>query len=308
MPDTRDQDLLNRLNALRPSTITLNPNKASFPPASTSLADIDLASRFARLNSNSPGPQQHQNLSLTSEPDTEINGEDEQSLEELLASLEASHDPLKASKTDAEAAQDLIQQARAALAISGEAGADAGAHGCQTNEGNVMISEEHEDETIQRTEDEEADEYIQIALAAVKLDEAEPPVGPSRDVDGDDDNAETTTELPSAPTSSLRASPQAESNGFLPSAPTFAPLTRSTAAKATQKFADEDIETWCIICSDDATVRCLGCDGDLYCGNCWNEGHRGPDAGYEEKMHKAVAYVKNGKEEKQKKRRMVGAA
>lgn len=27
------------------------------------------------------------------------------------------------------------------------------------------------------------------------------------------------------------------------------------------------------ICNKDAAVRCKGCDGDLYCRQCWAEGH-----------------------------------
>lgn len=27
------------------------------------------------------------------------------------------------------------------------------------------------------------------------------------------------------------------------------------------------------ICNKDATLICLGCDGDAYCRECWNDGH-----------------------------------
>ncbi|KAF3202753.1 hypothetical protein TWF106_002281 [Orbilia oligospora] len=62
----------------------------------------------------------------------------------------------------------------------------------------------------------------------------------------------------------------------------------------TQKVDDlvDDIENWCCICNEDAVVKCLGCDGDLYCTECFNEGHRGKDAPYDMKRHKALAYNK----------------
>lgn len=81
-------------------------------------------------------------------------------------------------------------------------------------------------------------------------------------------------------------------NGLgLPSAPTFKPLDKPVKG-VMKKYTDEEVESWCIICQDDATVKCLGCDGDLYCASCWKEGHMGPDVGWEERRHKWTKYRK----------------
>jgi hypothetical protein len=91
----------------------------------------------------------------------------------------------------------------------------------------------------------------------------------------------------------------------LPSVPTGIKNRKPTPSSAPP---EDVIDTWCIICLDDANLKCLGCDGDLYCTKCWMEGHRSEDAGYEERKHKAVEYVKGGGLKKQKvRRRMVGA-
>lgn len=80
----------------------------------------------------------------------------------------------------------------------------------------------------------------------------------------------------------------------LPSAPTFRPEDNTPTPKgrlaARSGYTDADQKTWCIVCLEDGTIRCLGCDdgtgvGDVYCARCWKEMHVGPSAGYDERGH-----------------------
>ncbi len=79
----------------------------------------------------------------------------------------------------------------------------------------------------------------------------------------------------------------------LPTAPTFQPEDRPVKGVAKKPgYTDEDQKTWCIACLEDATIRCLGCDDDVYCARCFRDMHVGPRAGYEERGHKWVKFVR----------------
>ncbi|KFM60159.1 Zinc finger FYVE domain-containing protein 19, partial [Stegodyphus mimosarum] len=58
----------------------------------------------------------------------------------------------------------------------------------------------------------------------------------------------------------------------------------------TEKTEEDSIEEefpWCIICTEDAKMRCFGCDGDLYCIRCFKECHDSLDI----KDHKTCPYL-----------------
>ncbi|KAJ4352836.1 hypothetical protein N0V95_003883 [Ascochyta clinopodiicola] len=188
--------------------------------------------------------------------------------------------------------------------------------------------EDDEDgEQKKQTEQEEADDVIARIMAELEISKKYDPPSPPPE---DDHNAQTSTEeadtndnslsLPSAPTTlkeptdsfdatqaledaftarlAALAGPKTDSLG-LPSAPSFAPSAKPPKVQSNlQNKLDEEIDTWCIICQDDATLKCLGCEGDLYCRNCWMEGHRGESAGLEERRHRAVEFVKGGDRKK----------
>ncbi|KAM0248033.1 hypothetical protein ACHAQJ_009614 [Trichoderma viride] len=99
----------------------------------------------------------------------------------------------------------------------------------------------------------------------------------------------------------LRA-PANDDSFSLPSVPSSKPSAGDTPVKRlTSKtdYTDDDIDGWCTVCLDDATLRCLGCDDDPYCTRCWREMHIGPAAAFDDRSHKAVQLTRARKKDKQ---------
>ncbi|KAJ4296279.1 hypothetical protein N0V90_006324 [Kalmusia sp. IMI 367209] len=147
-----------------------------------------------------------------------------------------------------------------------------------------------------KSEEEEADDVIARVMTELAISKKyDPPSPPNEDdhSDAGDEKAEHQAEdskgkdgndaglsLPSAPTSfpqddfdrtqaiedaltarlAALSSPSQTSDAMgLPSAPSFSPAKKPPKVQSTlASKLDQEIETWCIICSDDATLKCLG--------------------------------------------------
>ncbi|RPA96189.1 hypothetical protein L873DRAFT_1791804 [Choiromyces venosus 120613-1] len=78
----------------------------------------------------------------------------------------------------------------------------------------------------------------------------------------------------------------------LPAVPKIEPGTKPKPHFTVAKPEDDETDTWCCICNDDAEYKCSGCENDIYCASCLYESHTGPNAGYEERRHKWTKYTK----------------
>lgn len=141
-----------------------------------------------------------------------------------------------------------------------------------------------------------------LALPTVPQDVRPPPTDKEPDADLTLPTVPTHIQSPAANTTStndsfessiaarlaaLGHSPVATDDFGLPAAPTFQPADRPIAGvvRKPSGYTDDDQKTWCIVCLENATVRCLGCDGDVFCARCWRDMHVGPSAGYDERGH-----------------------
>ena len=341
----QDDDLLARLNALKPSSVSFKSDSPSIDVEVSKPQSVEdrLAERLKGLRSSSlrspihPSESKETADSLTARVRDEVatkvdpikdwqeSGDDGQNLEELLAEI-GPEDQWKLDPDDSNNVNSLLLEARAALPPEREAPTeDERPKLDQNNSGasNTRHTPVEDSRTKQNTDDqqdeEEADDYVKRILCELEMEKKYGVV--------DEDNSEPETtdgpsssnlELPSTPSNLPPPPASSEPPSYedseletrfsklglnLPSTPkqtlsskakanVNASLKKAKAKSSLPKYADEDVDSWCCICNEDGEVRCLGCDGDIYCQNCWQEGHG--DRPGQERGHRAVQYNKQG--------------
>ena len=285
-PSDHDDALLARLNNLKQSNVSFgSPSNLSIPAVSSRLNETpeDLLARFGRLHGRKSADCNKQ-APLTDFIDDDDSCPPSPTVEELLAQL-GPEDQYRIRSTDLEEGKELIEEAKRMLPVGDES--------IQKNErrsSTASLSRNPRGSTqsieLEQDEEDEAEASLQRILDEVDLERQQEPVSivPSSQSDTaiaspapappDSFASLVFPSTPNIPLPSLA----------LPSTPTAAPSTRTPKSKP-PVFSDQDIDSWCIICCANATVKCFGCDGDLYCWGCWREGHVGEDVGLEEKSH-----------------------
>ncbi|KAK0259955.1 hypothetical protein LTR91_000499 [Friedmanniomyces endolithicus] len=259
--------------------------------------------------------------------DWQHTGGDEQTLDDLLAEL-GPDVPTGLDPEDPKHIASLLREAEQALTSRADAAQGEGTdqeewqHVGPEDVADGNAEEDSSRIAQERLDDGKADEYVQKVLAELELERKDGSEESNKVQDerarGGDGNAVHDLGMPSTPlamppslASTEHEPPTYEDSELearfsklgldLPSTPTALPSAKPKAnsstpgGKATSKlptYTDDDIESWCCICNKDGEVRCLGCEGDIYCQQCWREGHgKGPG---QEKGHRAVQFVRKG--------------
>lgn len=299
-PRDHDADLLERLNALKKSTVSLDPldtvsgASQDLTSESAETAD-DLLARFQKVHGRSPAAIQPLVVGAPA-----LQGDEappSPTIEELLAELE-SQDSHTMNPADMKDAHEAMAEAKAALSAP-----EVSTKSLQLDD---PMPSESESKSMEggspSKQDVDEDAEAEAALQRI-LDDPDILDEPDNEVEPDD-----IPPRPSAPTPASAVPkdfaalnfPSTPSSRFdllgLPSAPNTEPATHRSAQKAgSAKPSDQEIESWCIVCCADASVQCFGCNKDLYCWSCWREGHTGESAGLEERRHVWERFSKSGK-------------
>ena len=280
-PSDHDDALLTRLNNLKQSSVSFASSKTLSASAGVSELDDspeDLIARFERLYGRKSADS-HEQTSLLGTIDDDETGPPSPTIEELLAQL-GPEQQYTFSSTDSKEADELRAEAKHVLPDEGALNQTAEPRSSDASMSR-SLSKSTEATKPEEEEEAEAEASLQRILDEVARERQQEPVST---VSSSQQDREPTLPdsfdslvFPSMPDLPL---PSWE----LPSAPTAAPSSRKPTSKP-PGFSDQDIDSWCIICCANAAVKCLGCDGDLYCWGCWREGHVGEDVGLEEKSH-----------------------
>ena len=288
-----DENLLARLNALKQSQVALTSSPRLSTPSVADGADDtpeDLLARFQRIHRRDVSDKPDN----VKEPSTsfEEGRPSSPTIEELLAELGCEENYI-IDRTELEEAQTLMAKAKEVMPVETEQAKETVPLDVVNNKG-----EDYNDHPqTELDEDAEAQEALQRILDEAEsgplVGEAAAPASGNDLTQGNDPPRPHNESLAPDSFSALQF-PSIPDSTFetlsLPSAPTSTPsLQKKAQAKP---HPDEEIGTWCVICCNDASVRCFGCDKDLYCWGCWREGHMGEDAGLEEKRHVWERYKK----------------
>lgn len=284
--ESSDEALLVRLNNLKQSNVSFGSFKTLSTSAGVSELDDtpeDLIARFERLHGRKSADG-HEQTSLLSTIDDDGTGPPSPTIEELLDQL-GQEQQYRISSTDSKEVDELLAEAKHALPDNNALKQTAEP---RSSDASPSRSPRKSTKATNPEEEEEAEAEasLQLILDEAALEEQQEP--------------ESTTSLsqqdgvhmrpfPAPPDSFASlvfpSTPDLPLPSFeLPSVPTVAPSSRKPSSRP-RGFSDQDIDSWCIICCSNATVKCFGCDGDLYCWGCWREGHVGEDVGLEEKSH-----------------------
>ncbi|KAL6715949.1 hypothetical protein ACLMJK_006911 [Lecanora helva] len=277
-PPNRDKALLARLNALKQSNVSFEPEHSAFKAPSEAQETPDtLIERFQDLYCRNATVRESNAAAQT---ETKDNDEPPSpTIEELLAEL-GPEEQFTVNDTDLQEADQLLAEAKRTLPedIPSQGSKHLGDPEFEATERHSTASKEDQDEEL------EAEQALKCILDEAKIENDQEPAAPRVSM-----RINATPTFPSAPLdsfASLQFPPTPDSpleSTRLPSVPSTAP---SRKIQARQKgFSDEEIDSWCIICCANAAVKCFGCDGDLYCWGCWREGHVGGEVGLEEKSH-----------------------
>jgi hypothetical protein len=306
MSDAIDKSLLSRLQALRggsatpekpaptyatrhkPPTKNINTNKLPsikfdvIERASSPTRGDILAARLKNLRSqteDSPSPPSAK--STRPEPPSQdvdaLFETDDKALEEMLAGIETPEPEPEPREEDVKA---LLEKLSASIPK------DSGA----TLEGD---DDDSDGENMSR----EAEGVIDRFKDEIELgdDMALPSVPENADLQDPTLSKATATAKGIDDITARMAALRASAENDLPSVPTDRPSKPVSRLTSTTKYTDDDADSWCTVCLEDATLRCLGCDGDVYCTRCWREMHVGPAAAWDDVNHKAVQFTRDRK-------------
>ncbi|KAL8798362.1 MAG: hypothetical protein Q9182_006726 [Xanthomendoza sp. 2 TL-2023] len=292
-PPDRDQALLERLNALRKSSVSL---ETISDPLQQSPRDVtNITARFRNLKSDRKTDPNALITSIAEAPTAVNDTPPSPTVEELLADL-GPEEQWKLDQNETAQLHTLLKEAKEALPTSEGEGEENHPSTQGSRNSNLQKGAENPTEsrrtstTSSANDEEEAARQLQRILDELDLST----VSDSLVVEADPlpTHPHHPPSLPSTPQTDPPKPPHEPSttdnnnnnnnnptNNLFPSVPATLPVRK------TDGFTDAEISSWCIICCADAVVRCTGCAGDLYCWGCWGEGHRGEGAGWEEMGH-----------------------